>query len=101
MAYWLNKHRKWHKTKTLLHRESSSPDGPANKNRPENPTKTPTSFIIENSSLYREKRIRAVKIGTIACNTDKEPAPRFTDAYANKVNGNAVFSKPINKKEKP
>ena len=81
--------------------KSNSPDGPANKNRPENPINTPNSFSIENSSLYREKRIKAVRIGTVACSTDKDPAPKLTDANANKVKGNAVFSNPINKNENP
>ncbi len=81
--------------------KSNSPEGPASKNKPENPINTPTSFNIENSSLYREKRIKAVRIGTVACNTDKDPAPKLTDAYANNVNGSAVLSNPINRKEKP
>ena len=40
-------------------------------------------------------------MGTVACSTDKDPAPKLTDANANKVKGKAVFSNPINKNENP
>ena len=88
-------------THKIEENRSSSPDGPASKKSPENPINTPISFIIENSSLYKEKRIKAVRIGTVACSTDKDPAPKLTEAKANKVKGSAVFSRPINRKGKP
>ena len=77
------------------------PDGPTSKNKPANPIITPDNLKYENSPLYRVNKINAVSIGTVAWRIEREPAPSVTEAYANIVNGNAVFNIPINKNEKP
>ena len=77
------------------------PDGPTSKNKPANPIITPDNLKYENSPLYSVNKINAVSIGTVACRIEREPAPSDTEAYANIVNGNAVFNSPINKNEKP
>ncbi len=55
-------------------------DGPTNTKSPAKPSKTPVSFLKENSFLYSENNNKAVKIGTVACSIDKDPAPSFKDA---------------------
>ena len=81
--------------------KSKFPDGPTSKNKPANPIITPDNLKYENSPLYSVNKINAVSMGTVACRIEREPAPSDTEAYANIVNGNAVFSSPINKNEKP
>lgn len=80
---------------------SKLPVGPTNINSPAKPSKTPPIFCIDNSFLYKEKSNNAVRIGTVACNIDKDPAPSFNDAKENNVNGKAVFKMPIITNEKP
>ena len=80
---------------------SKLPVGPTNTNSPAKPSKTPPILCIDNSFLYKEKSNNAVRIGTVACNIDKDPAPSFNDAKENNVNGKAVFKMPIKTNEKP
>ena len=87
-------------THKIEENRSKFPDGPTKKNKPMRPIKTPVSLKQENSPLYKENSIKAVKIGTVACSMDNEPAPKVNEAQEKSVNGRAVFRMPISKIEK-